>query len=251
MTLASRTYVSLLAIVFMALGGCQEDGSSSQQTGAGTVEQENESEANPAGVRSRVDHPAAKRAARFLDALKYGDFRTAASLHLESTSEGFYCRNDTFREVLETARKKRSEEACSEVETVSGPALEHVEDPARLLVQILAVVCDDPEADCIDYGRRVLLGNRKGWMEWTKQIDSYRIVRVIEGKRGTIVYVDLQHAETVGPDHRTLRMVEVDGAWYVAARLLRRVRPDRPSESRPNRRPVQKQNEPSAQPDFD
>lgn len=190
----------------------------------------------------RPEHPAGRRAARFLDALKYGDVQTAARLHVESTSDGFYCRSESFRKALERAREKRSDEACREVDTVAGPALSEVDDAARLLVQLLAVVCEDPEADCADYGHRVLRANADTWPSWTRDIAAYRVVRTVDGERGTIVYVDLDRSGATEIDHRTLRMVEVGGEWYVAQRLL----PDRVAGARSRPRSTAPQ-----QPDFD
>ncbi|MGM0559317.1 MAG: hypothetical protein ACQEVA_23235 [Myxococcota bacterium] len=208
---------ALVAIVFVvAVMACDESSDVQQKTG------------DHAPAPATASHPAADAAERFLRAIQYSDTRTAAKTHVESTHEGFYCQSDEFQRVFSAAEQRAGRESCEDARALGNDALARLDDQARLAAQMLKVICEEPDATCADYSRRVLEAQRDRWATWTQTLQRFEIQRTIGDPDEAVVYVDVYAAPRGEPDHRTLRMRKVGGSWYVSNALLQR--PDAASQ---------------------
>ncbi len=174
--------------------------------------------------RQSAPHPAQEPAEAFLDALKYGDFDTAADHHIDGTSEGFYCGSEKFERALQKAKEARSEAECERVEKLGEAQLGELEPEARFIVQLVRFACEQPEAGCADYGQRVVeshlnqLARSDGASRWA--VADFRIQRVLGGDEEAVVYVDLfSKADAARASHATIGMRKVGDKWVVAEPL--------------------------------
>jgi hypothetical protein len=232
-----RVVVTTVLLASLAVVACDE---SSTPVLPGQQTSPDESPAN--------DHPAADAAERFLRAIQYSDPRTAAKTHVESTHEGFYCQSEEFERVFEAAKSRAGEDACEQARALTNAQLARLDDKARLAAQMLKVVCEEPDATCADYSRRVLEAQRDGWVGWTLTLQRFEIQRVLGDQDRAVVYVDTYNTPRGNPEHRTLEMTKVDGRWYVATDLLAPT----PSFAETGRPTTNKAiDKPEIEPDFD
>jgi hypothetical protein len=237
----STNTVLIALVITSALVGCDESQDSPPRQGERAQE----------SARETAAHPAAKAAQRFLRAIQYSDTRTAAETHVESTHEGFYCQSDEFQRVFSAAKKRAGEESCADAQALSNAALARLDDRARLAAQMLKVVCEEPEATCADYSRRVLEAQRDRWATWTQTLQRFEIQRTLGDDGEAVVYVDIYAVPRGDPEHRTLRMHNISDDWYVADPLLENAKPRSRQGGANGKNTHMNGTDPTYEPDFD
>lgn len=167
-----------------------------------------------------AEHPAADRARDFLEAVQYGDFESAAAMHIDGTERGFYCASQAFDASADEARRAATDEECERLEQLGSGDFERFEPEARLLVQMVRFYCEEPDGDCRDYGRRVLeshlraVEHSEGPTPWS--FEEFELKKVVGDDDEAVAYLDLHGgADAQRPTHETLTLRRVDGQWVV------------------------------------
>lgn len=197
-----------ITVGIFATAGCD----STKPAGEKSSGQTSEGEASP--------HPARRVARRFLEAVKYRDVDGAFRAHIESTSQGAYCRTDAFHRVMERTRREKTKFDCRDARKLDARERAALDDDAALLVQILRFTCENPEGDCLDYQERVFESHLPSTVFWS-QLDGYEITQFrVDGSHAD-AYIDFWHGERRGGNlrHRTLELQKVQGGWVVATRF--------------------------------
>lgn len=202
----ARIFTLFAAIVF-AVSACDDGGDETDETSE---------QASSKTASEEPNHPAARAASAFLEAVQYRDVEGAWERHVESTQRGVYCSSESFQKILERTREEKTETDCEDVRDFGPERRAALKQDAEFLVQILRFTCEMPEGTCVDYARKVFQSQFPKTDFWAG-VANYSIAKVRTDEEEADIYVEYWRGnrEEAELQRQTLEMVRHEGEWYV------------------------------------
>ena len=161
-------------------------------------------------------HPAQQTTDAVMTALQYGDHKTVASQHLDSSARGPYCERESVK-VFERVSAVKTDESCARSRARTEVEIASLSDEERLLEQMLRYHCTAEKPTCDGFGRELLTRALKEDPALTG-ITRYEVKKIVGDPTQAVAYVDIVAKELV---HRTLRFEKRGSSWLLIGGLTK------------------------------